>query len=187
MLQKFRFAETYKQFSPDQKSFLRNALIAVLVWLPLADVNLIHNVLVKSLAVYAANIIEWISGTSPVTYSTTEQLTDYCIWYVADARGKVLIGSSCDGWELYYLAAAFILIFPRIHWKRKLLFALMAIAVLYVSNLWRVVGLFYIAKSHPDWFAVFHKTIFQFVIYLIMFVIWIIYLRGNKSEPKSTA
>lgn len=174
----------FSQFSPSQKIFLRNAIIAFLVWFPVADLNFVHNILVKSLAQNAALIIDWITGVAPTTFSSTESLTGYCIWNVADIRGRILIGSSCDGWELYYLCAAFIIIFPGVAVKRKSLFVIGGVAAMYLTNVLRIVALFFLAKSHPDWFQIFHKTIFQFIVYVIMFVIWIIYLRGNKSAEK---
>ena len=103
---------------------------------------------------------------------------------MADLRGRILIGSACDGWELYYLCAAFIAIFPGVSYKRKTLFVIGGIAAMYLTNVLRIVALFFLAKSHPDWFQIFHKTIFQFIVYVIMFAIWIIYLRGNKSAEK---
>jgi exosortase/archaeosortase family protein len=180
----FSLAETFSQFSASQKAFLRNAVIAFLIWFPVADISFVHNILVRSLADNAALTVGWITGTAPTTYSSTESLTGYCIWNVADARGRILIGSNCDGWELYYLCAAFIIIFPGVALKRKALFALGGLAVMYVSNVLRIVALFFLAKNHPEWFQLFHKTIFQFIIYVIMFIVWIIYLRGNKSAAK---
>ncbi len=185
MFQKFRFATLFRQFSPEQKSFLTYALLALLVWLPLADVSWIHHVLVESLAKNAAVLIEVFSDQPPATYGFVNPTNNYCFWNVADNRGRVLIGSSCDGWELYYLGAAFVLIFPGVAWKRKAIFSVLMVAVLYAANVLRVVGLFFISRSHPEWFQLFHKTIFQFLIYLIMFALWIIYLRGNKSKEKS--
>ncbi len=165
-------------------AFLRNGVIAFLLWFPVADIDLIHNVLVRSLAENSAILISWITGTEPTTFSSTENITGYCIWNVADVRGRILIGSACDGWELYYLCAAFILIFPGINWKRKAWFTIGGVVFLYITNILRIVALFFLAKNHPDWFQIFHKTIFQFIVYVIMFAIWIIYLRGNKSAEK---
>jgi len=179
-----RISSLFSQFTASQKNFLRNAVIAFLLWFTVADLNFIHNILVESLAQNAAIIIEWISGQAPTTFSSTEDLTGYCIWNVADVRGRILIGSACDGWELYYLCAAFILIFPGVLLKRKLGFAALGIAVMYLTNVLRIVALFFLAKNHPDWFQIFHKTIFQFIIYVIMFGVWIVYLRGNKSAEK---
>lgn len=125
------------QLTSHQKSFLRNAAIAFVLWFVVADIDWIHNLLVKSLAVYAADIIALISGVEPTTFSSTEGITGYCIWNVADARGRILIGSNCDGWEIYYLCAAFILGFPGKNWKRKISFTLIGILTLYITNVFQ--------------------------------------------------
>lgn len=180
----FSLKDTFSQFSASQKAFLRNAAIAFLLWFPVADISFIHHILVRGLAENAALIVDWTTGTSPQTRGLINNLTGKCWWFVSDARGRIILGTNCDGWELYYLCAAFIIIFPGVAIKRKALFAVSGIAVMYFSNVLRIVALFFLSKHHPEWFQLFHKTIFQFIIYVIMFIVWIIYLQGNKSAVK---
>ena len=62
-----KLSSLFSQFTPSQKIFLRNAVIAFLVWFPVADLNFIHDFLVKSLAQNSALVIDGITGVAPTT------------------------------------------------------------------------------------------------------------------------
>jgi len=171
---------SFSGFEAEQKKFLRNALIAFFIWFLVADLNAIHDFLIKSLAQNTIDLIGWISGQSPNLTAPSLDSVGNCIIGVFDSRGGIQIGSPCDGWELYYLSAGFILIFPGFNWRRKLWYSIFGILGMYITNVLRIMALFFLAKSHPDWFQLYHHTIFQFIVYVIMFVIWMLYLRGNK-------
>ncbi len=174
---------TFKNINSRQRKFLRNAVIAVLIWFFIADFLPVHNFLIENLAHASAYSVDFFTGSKPTVYcidkvsSPGEILSN-----VRDERGYVRIGSPCDAWDLYYLGVAFLWIFPIGNWKRKLIYSLVIILVLYITNVLRVAGLFQISKDHPDWFEMFHKTIFQFIVYAIMFIVWIFYLRKAKLK-----
>jgi len=173
----------FSQINPGQKLFLRNVAIAVLLWILIADWVPVHNFLIENLAKASAVTLEFFTGTRPTVFcfekpdSGGEILSN-----VKDVRGYVRIGSPCDAWDLYYLGVAFIWVFPQGSIKRKWAYSVVIILVLYITNILRVAGLFQISKDYPEWFYFFHKTIFQFVVYAIMFTVWIFYLR--KAKPK---
>ena len=99
----------------------------------------------------------------------------------------MLIGEPCNGFDLFYVCVAFILAIPGVSWKRKLLFSAGGFAILFLSNLLRITALFFVAKNLPEWFDTFHKTVFQLLVYGIMFAIWIVYLKplhGKKIPEK---
>lgn len=173
----------FAQINPGQRVFLRNAAISVLIWVLIADWVPVHNFLIENLAKASAVTLEFFTGTRPTVFCFEKaQSGGEILSNVKDVRGYVRIGSPCDAWDLYYLGVAFIWVFPQGSWKRKWAYSLVIVLVLYLTNILRVAGLFQISKDHPDWFHIFHKTIFQFVVYAIMFTVWIFYLR--KAKPR---
>lgn len=174
---------TFDQMNSGQKIFLKNTAISIFLWILIADWLVIHNFLIENLAKASALAVEFFTGERPTIFCFNKPNGGgEILSNVKDSRGYVRIGSPCDAWELYYLGVAFIWVFPQGTWKRKLMYSLIILFVLYVTNILRVAGLFQISKDHPDWFHVFHKTIFQFVVYAIMFIVWIFYLR--KAKPR---
>lgn len=173
----------FSQINSGQKLFLRNAAISVLIWILIADWVPGHNFLIENLAKASALAVEIFTGSRPTIFCF-EKVNGggEILSNVRDVRGYVRIGSPCDAWDLYYLGVAFIWVFPQGTWRRKWAYSLVIILVLYTTNVLRVAGLFQISKDHPDWFHIFHKTIFQFVVYAIMFIVWIFYLR--KAKPR---
>ena len=178
--------DVFSSISKDQRYFLRNGLIALILWLIVGHYAPIHNFLVQNLAEASSAVIGWISHEYPDTYESEmfEKTNGYKLWNLSDHRGRICVGSPCDGWDLFYLCAAFIFVFPGFSLKRKIAYAFSGIVILYITNVLRVVGLFHILRVYPDWFETFHKTIFQVIVYLIMFAVWLLFLRGKKSEKK---
>lgn len=163
-----------------QKKFLRNSVIALVGWFFLADAVPVHNfftdILTESSQKTIAFLSDKIPSTMPVIQSNGKLQTH--LW---DDRGHIMISFMCNGWDLYYLCIAFIAVFPGYAIKRKLIFSLVGFVALFGSNVMRIVGLFYIHKIRPEWFDMFHHTIFQGWVYIVMFIIWIIYLRQKKE------
>ncbi len=172
---------TFKNINARQRKFLRNAGVSLIIWIVIADFVPVHNFLIENLAHASAFTLEIITGVKPSVYcidkvnSGGEILSN-----VRDQRGYVRIGSPCDAWDLYYLGVAFFWVFPIANWKRKIFYSILIVIVLYITNVLRVAGLFQISKDYPEWFNLFHKTIFQFIVYAIMFIVWIFYLRKTK-------
>ena len=167
-----------------QAKFLRNALLAFLLWFLVADIQDIHFFLIEKLAIHSSVCIEWFSGILPDLSELEVNSIGVINVNIGDSRTFIQIGTPCDGWEIYYLCAAFIFIFPSISFSRKLIFSSVGILTMYFTNVLRIAALFFFAKDFPDWFQFFHHTVFQFIVYVIMFIVWILYLRGKKLEVK---
>jgi exosortase/archaeosortase family protein len=166
-----------------QRNFLFFVLLSFVLFPILNSIDAINDWLTHGVTTASRHFIGFVSSNTPWGYYNATQKT----YHVFDSRGHILIGDPCNGFELYYVCAAFILAIPGLTIKRKIGFALSGVIILFAANVIRVSALFYIAKSHPEWFETFHKTVFQLGVYVIMFIIWIIYLKPlhGKVSQKS--
>lgn len=159
--------------SKSQRNFLFFVLISFVLFPVLNSISVLNDWLTHGITTASRYFIGFVSGNTPTGYFNELNKT----YHVFDSRGHILIGDPCNGFELYYVCTAFILAIPGILWKRKILFSAFGVVILFTANVVRVSALFYIAKSHPEWFETFHKTVFQLGVYVIMFIIWVIYLK----------
>ncbi len=185
MIFKGGFSTILKEISLNkvQRNFLFFVLLSFVLFPILNSIDAINDWLTHGVTTASRHFIGFVSSNTPWGYYNATQKT----YHVFDSRGHILIGDPCNGFELYYVCAAFILAIPGLTIKRKIGFALSGVIILFAANVIRVSALFYIAKSHPEWFETFHKTVFQLGVYVIMFIIWIIYLKPlhGKVSQKS--
>ncbi|MDP1826248.1 MAG: exosortase/archaeosortase family protein [Archangium sp.] len=73
---------------------------------------------------------------------------------------SLLIGQGCDGVDGVLLLLSAVLAFPA-GWKRKAQGVLLGLPLLYVSNLVRIVTLYYVQRSAPGAFAFMHEYVGQ--------------------------
>jgi exosortase/archaeosortase family protein len=165
------------QLSREQKLFLRNAIIAILGWIFIADHYEVHNFFTRILASASGRVSAFISGEPSKIYGEHYGATNYVCYNVKDSVGRIFIGWPCNGWDIFYLYVAFILVFPDIPWKRKALYSSIGVVILFGTNVLRVSLLLQIITWDPKSFEFFHKTVFQVVVYLIMFTLWLVYLK----------
>jgi exosortase/archaeosortase family protein len=185
MIFKGGFSTILKEISlsKSQRNFLFFVLISFVLYPVLNSFSNINDWLTHGITSASRHFIGALSGNTPTGFYNIANKT----YHVFDSRGHILIGDPCNGFELYYVCTAFILAIPGISVMRKLVFSIGGILVLFFANVTRVSALFYIAKSHPEWFETFHKTVFQLGVYIIMFIIWVIYLKplhGAISQRK---
>lgn len=159
--------------SKSQRNFLFFVLLSFIIFPILNSLDFLNDWLTHGVTTASRHFIGFFSSNTPWGYFNPQ----YRTYHVFDSRGHILVGNPCNGFELYYVCTAFILSIPGISLKRKIIFGISGILILFVSNVVRISALFYIAKSHPEWFETFHKTVFQLGVYVIMFIIWIIYLK----------
>ena len=177
-LQKFKEYLFSLNLSPEQKYFIKASLVFMLVW-PFFDYwSAIDNFLSESLLHGSRYTIGAMTGTTPLAIEKKE----VCMYLMKDDRATLLIGKTCNGKSLYFLLVSFIFAIPNRALKTRLLWSVYSVLVLYLCNMLRIVGLFFIAKSLPDWFDAFHHQIFQILMYVLMFTIWMLYLAKSTTK-----
>ena len=107
-----------------------------------------------------------------VTPSQKAAAQDYTI---ISSRGSVIIGKGCDATSAILLVAAGLAAFPM-PFLRKIAGFLLALAILYLSNLVRITSMFYVYLFRPELFHFMHFYIGQIFIIAIgwlFFLFWI--------------
>lgn len=97
--------------------------------------------------------------------------TNICVNIVSTVR----INNGCNGFEIYCIFAGFIILFGG-KWWETILYIIIGIAILYVSNILRV-GL--LAIDHYKSYKVFsfnHKFTYVIMVYSIVFVLWYVWI-----------
>jgi exosortase family protein XrtF len=104
--------------------------------------------------------------------------------FLITGESKVLnVFEGCNGINVFIVFAAFIVAFngnPRkLYWYIPL-----GILILYVSNLLRIVFLYWTAVSFHRYFYYVHKYIFTATIYAVVFLLWIIWVNQLNGRKK---
>ncbi|WP_321492795.1 archaeosortase/exosortase family protein [uncultured Desulfobacter sp.] len=88
---------------------------------------------------------------------------------------RMTVAAGCDGMDGLLIAVAAILAFPMA-WRYKLNGLVMGTLVIYLTNLLRIVLLFYILLNTPKWFDFFHIYVGQFMVIFaggLFFLFWV--------------
>lgn len=83
----------------------------------------------------------------------------------------VRIGASCNGQELFVLFTLFICAYPG-KWKVKIPFILIGLLIIHVANVLRTFSLVMLAYNKSHYYNFFHRYIFIFLIYGLVFLMW---------------
>lgn len=155
--------------------FLLRGLLLFLLWYFVYDLWLrrdrtVDDFLNQTVA-YSSHVVLKFLG-----YDSCISDTEVCISQMA----TVNIGRGCNGLELYALFAGFIIIFPG-NWKKKLLYILLGIAVIFALNTGRVTMLAIDNYSNKEWFTFNHKYTYLFIIYLAIFGMWVLWVNKFSS------
>ncbi len=86
------------------------------------------------------------------------------------------IANVCNGLELMVLYIGFIVCMPS-KFHRKLLYIILGIIVLDLTNIFRCVGLIYLREYYEIYFDFAHHYLFNTLVYTATFIMWILYSR----------
>lgn len=101
-------------------------------------------------------------------------------------RVVVNVYEGCNAINVSILFIAFIMAYKG-KLSKVISFLVVGLALIYVFNLFRVSGLFLVAKYFPDHLYLMHKFIFTGVIYAFVFFLWFVWVQMlASSESKSS-
>lgn len=100
--------------------------------------------------------------------------------------GKVIVNvyEGCNAINVSILFVAFIVAYKGKYIKATFFIAV-GIASIYFFNLFRVSGLFLVAKYFPNHLYLMHKFVFTGVIYLFIFALWIGWVKLSSQSKSS--
>jgi exosortase family protein XrtF len=159
----------------DLKPAIRFVLVFVVLYLVL---NLLYGFWIRSYGNYAD------PATQRVTYQTSailnffgEQTTTIptpgtaSVTISVGMRSALSVYEGCNGINVMIVFIAFIVAFGG-NVKSMGWFIPLGIVLIYVANLTRVTGLYFIAEYWEEYFYYVHKYAFTAFIYLIVFILW---------------
>lgn len=96
------------------------------------------------------------------------------------------IFEGCNGLNVMVVFGAFVLAFGG-NLKRLWIFLFSGFFILHLSNLGRIILLFYTAMYRPHIFYYFHKYLFTAVLYCVVFCLWLIWTRMKLKNNAATS
>lgn len=150
----------------------------------------------------------WVKGYAtqpdPITKSVAGQVVGLMRMFYEEVSTEILEGDNsvrvwingkpagiavyegCNGVAIFYLFFAFLVGY----WggaKRLAWFTVVGVTIIHVFNLGRLLLLAYVAQNHSQLFHFAHKYFFTLSIYLIVFALWIWWIRMIKPETETKA
>lgn len=95
----------------------------------------------------------------------------------------VRVVEGCNAVSVIILFISFILAFKK-DWKSTLLFIFAGSVLIYAFNVLRIALLTIGIYEIPEYQEFMHSTLFPLFIYGLVFLLWILWIRNYKSEPK---
>lgn len=100
---------------------------------------------------------------------------------IMSPKVAVALSFGCEGSEPIVIFIAGVLAFPSV--LRKKLYGLaMGVAGLYLLNLIRIIGLYYILESSGDMFELFHAVVFPILFIIIAVVAWGLWIKWTLPK-----
>ncbi|MEM0519502.1 MULTISPECIES: exosortase family protein XrtF [Aequorivita] len=122
-------------------------------------------------------VLEFLGYTSTLKPNILEQGISLTI----NNAYSVSIVEGCNSASVIILFVAFIIAFAE-NFKKTLLFLLAGAVLIYSVNLLRIVILIIALYKFPQYENVLHSVVFPGIIYSVVFVLWMIWVKMLKSN-----
>jgi exosortase family protein XrtF len=98
----------------------------------------------------------------------------------------VWVGDNCNGFKLFSIFSIFLLAYPG-NWKSKIWYIPLGLLIIHWANVIRVAALFVISDHYPEYLNFNHLYTFTAFVYIVIFVLWIVWIRrfGIKLNNES--
>jgi exosortase family protein XrtF len=117
-------------------------------------------------------------------FSIAEKLGETFIFLNTSTFPLIRVGASCNGLELLILFSIFIICYPS-NFKSKLWFIPIGCVLIHVVNIMRNFILTLMAEAKSPYFDLFHRYIFIFLVYGIIFMLWM-WWAAKQSKLQAT-
>lgn len=178
-------SDHFKKFPPAIRLFLLRIFVLFIVW------KLVYGFLLQPdrildgpLTMKVGGDVAWFLRKSfnSQDFQATDRISEK--WFEGqqlktpvsriEYKGKKImhIADGCNGLELYILYLGFLVAIPA-SVKRKLFYGVFGALVIYLVNMFRCVGLAYMAIYWRDQFDFAHHYLFKVIVYGTIFLLWI--------------
>ncbi len=113
-------------------------------------------------------------------FSIAEKIGETFIFLNTSTFPLIRVGASCNGLELLVLFSIFIICYPG-RFKSKVWFIPAGCLIIHAVNIMRNFILTLMAEAKSPYFELFHRYIFIFLVYGIIFLLWM-WWAGKQSK-----
>lgn len=169
-------------------SFLLKLFGLVILW------ELLYVYLLKPLRIPDAFLTHILTACVTFCINVFFQLSTSVTWVVDNIHnadhiqlhGKTILSifDDCNGLDLYLIYLVFLILLPFSS-KRKLKFSIIGIISIFIGNIFRCMGLYWIYVNYRGVFEFNHHYVFTIMMYLIILVCWIMFTRKPKLNEAS--
>jgi len=148
--------------------------------------------------VYGLFITAYAPVADPVTHAVTEQcgwILDVTGWPVTvqdealksttlivhEGTARIAVYEGCNGVNVMIIFLSFLLAFGP-YTRAMAWFAPLGVMVIHAGNLARIVLLFLVTLYYPNYLYYLHKYFFTAIIYVVVFILWIIWVRKFSRQ-----
>ncbi len=114
-----------------------------------------------------------LSGYDTI-YTIARKLGETYIYLNHQSIPVIRVGASCNGLELLALFTIFIVCYPG-NWRYKIPFILIGNLSIHLLNIFRNYILTLMAIHKSQYFELFHRYVFVFVVYGFIFLLWMLW------------
>lgn len=112
-------------------------------------------------------------------YTLAKNISETYVYLGTSMIPIIRVGASCNGLELLVLFCIFTLFYPG-KLGAKLLFIAGGLVLIHITNIFRNLVLTIMAINKSPYFDLFHRYIFIFLVYGVIFLLWIWW--ANKQQ-----
>lgn len=129
--------------------------------------------LTDAVVALSRGFIHLLLGRTTVCYHFYTPFERYVL---SDKEMTFNIAHGCNGKAILFLFTAFLWSIPGHSYRKKLGYTLVGLGLIMMANVMRIVALFHILRRMPRWFDFFHHGLFQWAMYGIMLLLWLMFL-----------
>jgi len=161
----------------DQQRFLILAFIWFLAWQIIDFIAPIDQWLTDSIVALSRAGIVLLFNKSTICYRIQDPFQGYMI---TDSVASFKIAHSCNGKAILFLFTAFLWAIPNKQLSKKIMYTLSGFTLIFFANIIRIITLFQVLRNTPDWFEFLHHSLFQWLMYVIILFLWMMFLDQVK-------
>ena len=160
--------------------FTALSIFALIIWMFFDSWLFADKAIMKSIQVQSAWILNVFNEQKYTTSEVTYENGVFKFGVFCQNSG-MRVGKTCNGKSIMFMYAAFILIFPGIKLKRRLVYLILGVLILHEFNVIRVALLAYILENFSAYFPSMHHYFFQVLVYVLIFLMVKKYINVNQS------
>lgn len=154
--------------------------------------NLVYGLYITAYSPFPDPVTMWVTEQSSTILhvfgydtQTSIQIGKPNVLVSLDGKSIIAVFEGCNGLNVMIIFVAFIVSFGPLS-KKTLWFIPLGLVAIHVFNLFRIIILFFIALSYPDYLYFLHKYFFTAFLYLVVFVFWYVWVINMQPNKKTT-